>query len=331
MKTDLIRNFSIIAHIDHGKSTLADRLLEETGTLKKEEMVDQILDSMELERERGITIKSHAITMNYKAEDGKNYTLNLIDTPGHVDFSYEVSRSLAACEGALLVVDASQGVEAQTISNLYLALENDLEIIPVINKIDMQSARTDEVKAQIIEIMGINEDEIVLCSAREGIGIKDVLEAIVRQIPAPKGDPNAPLQALIFDSIFNQYRGAVAYIRVFQGEITNGMSINFFAHDKSFEVDEVGIMKLKNVPQKKLSVGNVGYVIAGVKEVRDTKVGDTITSVTNPALKPLPGYRDVKPMVFSSLFPADNDDYENLRDALEKLKLNAINEARLIK
>lgn len=322
MKTDLIRNFSIIAHIDHGKSTLADRLLEETGTLKKEDMVEQILDSMDLERERGITIKSHAITMNYKAEDGNNYTLNLIDTPGHVDFSYEVSRSLAACEGALLVVDASQGVEAQTISNLYLALENDLEIIPVINKVDMQSARTDEVKAQIIEIMGINEDEIVLCSAREGIGITDVLEAIVDRVPAPKGDPNAPPQALIFDSIFNQYRGAVAYIRMFQGELKNGMSIKFFAHNKTFEIDEVGIMKLKNIPQKKLSVGEVGYVIAGAKEVRDTKVGDTITSVNNPAPKPLPGYREVKPMVFSSFFPADNDDYEDLRDALEKLKLN---------
>jgi len=322
MKTELIRNFSIIAHIDHGKSTLADRLLEETGTFKKEEMVDQILDSMDLERERGITIKSHAITMNYKAKDGKNYTLNLIDTPGHVDFSYEVSRSLAACEGALLVIDASQGVEAQTISNLYLALENDLEIIPVINKIDMPSARPDEIKAQIIEIMGVNEDEIVLCSAREGIGIEDVLEAIVHRVPAPKGDPKAPLQALIFDSMFNQYRGAVAYVRVFQGELKNDEAIKFFAHDKTFEVDEVGVMKLKNIPQKTLSVGEVGYVIAGVKEVRDTKVGDTITSVNKSSSQPLPGYRDVKPMVFSSLFPANNDDYEDLRDALERLKLN---------
>ena len=322
MKTELIRNFCIIAHIDHGKSTLADRLLEETGTFKKEEMVDQILDSMDLERERGITIKSHAITMNYKAHDSKTYTLNLIDTPGHVDFSYEVSRSLAACEGALLVVDASQGVEAQTISNLYLALENDLEIIPVINKIDMASAQVDLVKQQLIEIIGIDESEIVLCSARAGIGIKEVLEAIVQRVPAPKGDNSAPLQALIFDSMFNSYRGAVAYIRIYQGEMKVGMPIKFFAHNKTFEVTEVGVRKLKNVPREKLSVGEVGYVIAGAKEVKDTKVGDTITSVKNPAPKPLPGYRDVKPMVFSSLFPADNDDYEDLRDALERLKLN---------
>ena len=322
MKTDLIRNFSIIAHIDHGKSTLADRLLEETGTFKKEEMVDQILDSMDLERERGITIKSHAITMNYRADNGKKYALNLIDTPGHVDFTYEVSRSLAACEGALLVVDAAQGVEAQTISNLYLALENDLEIIPVINKIDLKSARIDEVKAQLVEIMGIDEDEILLCSARSGVGIKEILEAIVQRVPAPGGNPKAPLQALIFDSMFNSYRGAVAYVRIFQGEIRPGMTIKFFAHDKTFEVDEVGILKLRNVPRDKLSVGEVGYIIAGVKEVRDTKVGDTITCVQNPAPEPLPGYREVKPMVFSSLFPSDNENYEDLRDALEKLKLN---------
>lgn len=322
MTTEHIRNFCIIAHIDHGKSTLADRLLEETGTFQKSEMKEQILDSMDLERERGITIKSHAITMNYKALDDKKYTLNLIDTPGHVDFSYEVSRSLAACEGALLVVDASQGVEAQTISNLYLALENDLEIIPVINKIDMASAQVDMVKHQIVEIMGIDESEIVLCSARSGIGVGDVLEAIVKRIPPPKGDSAAPLQALIFDSMFNSYRGAVAYIRVYQGEIKTGMPIKFFAHKNRFEVTEVGVLKIKNVPRDKLSVGEVGYVIAGAKEVKDTKVGDTITSVENPAPKPLPGYRDVKPMVFSSLFPADNDDYEDLRDALERLKLN---------
>ncbi len=322
MKTELIRNFSIIAHIDHGKSTLADRLLEETGTFKKEEMVDQILDSMDLERERGITIKSHAITMNYRADNGKKYALNLIDTPGHVDFTYEVSRSLAACEGALLVVDAAQGVEAQTISNLYLALENDLEIIPVINKIDLKSARIDEVKAQLMEIMGIKEEEILLCSARSGVGIKEILEAIVQRVPAPGGNPKAPLQALIFDSMFNSYRGAVAYVRIFQGEIRPGMMIKFFAHDKTFEVDEVGILKLRNVPRDKLSVGEVGYIIAGVKEVRDTKVGDTITCVQNPAPEPLPGYREVKPMVFSSLFPSDNENYEDLRDALEKLKLN---------
>lgn len=322
MNPKYIRNFSIIAHIDHGKSTLADRLLEKTGTLRKEEMVDQVLDDMDLERERGITIKAHAITMNYVAKDGHKYVLNLIDTPGHVDFSYEVSRSLAACEGAILVVDAAQGVEAQTISNLYLALDNDLEIIPVINKIDLPSARVDEVKAQIVEILGIDEDEILLASARQGIGIEEILEAIVERIPAPKGDPDAPLQALIFDSMFNAYRGAVAYVRVFQGEIKPDMQIKFFAHDKTFEVQEVGILRLKNMPVNKLSVGEVGYVIAGVKEVRDTKVGDTITSVDNPAPEPLPGYRDVKPMVFSSIFPADNEDYEDLRDALEKLKLN---------
>ena len=322
MSTELIRNFSIVAHIDHGKSTLADRLLEETGTFRKEDMVDQILDSMDLERERGITIKAHAITMSYRAKDKKTYTLNLIDTPGHVDFSYEVSRSLAACEGALLVVDASQGVEAQTISNLYLALENNLEIIPVINKIDLKSAQVDMVKQQLVEIMGIDESEIILCSAREGIGISEVLEAVVNRIPAPKGDPKAPLQALIFDSMFNSYRGVVAYVRIFQGEIKTDMPIKFFAHKNTFEVAEVGVLKLKNVPRNSLTVGEVGYVIAGAKEVKDTKVGDTITSVTNPALKPLPGYREAKPMVFSSLFPADNDDYEDLRDALERLKLN---------
>ncbi len=322
MNPKYIRNFSIIAHIDHGKSTLADRLLEKTGTLSKAEMVDQVLDDMDLERERGITIKSHAITMNYKAKDGNKYVLNLIDTPGHVDFSYEVSRSLAACEGALLVVDAAQGVEAQTISNLYLALENDLEIIPVINKIDLPSARIDEVKTQIVEILGVDEDEILLTSARQGIGVEEILEAIVERVPAPKGDANAPLQALIFDSVFNAYRGAVAYVRVFQGEIKPDMSIKFFAHERTFEVQEVGILRLKNMPTNKLSVGEVGYVIAGVKEVRDTKVGDTITSVENPAPEPLPGYRDVKPMVFSSIFPADNEDYEDLRDALEKLQLN---------
>jgi len=322
MTTELIRNFSIIAHIDHGKSTLADRLLEETGTFRKEEMVDQILDSMDLERERGITIKAHAITMNYRAKDKKTYILNLIDTPGHVDFSYEVSRSLAACEGALLVVDASQGVEAQTISNLYLALENNLEIIPVINKIDVKNAPVDAVKQQLIEIMGIDESEIILCSARTGFGVTDVLEAIVNKIPHPKGNPDEPLQALIFDSMFNSYRGAIAYVRVFQGEIKTGMPIKFFSHRKTFEVSEVGILKLKNVPRDRLTVGEVGYVIAGAKEVKDTKVGDTITSVENPAPKPLPGYREAKPMVFSSLFPADNDDYEDLRDALDRLKLN---------
>ncbi len=322
MNTKYIRNFSIIAHIDHGKSTLADRLLEFTGTFRKEEMVEQMLDSMDLERERGITIKSHAITMNYRAKDGNNYTLNLIDTPGHVDFSYEVSRSLAACEGALLLIDAAQGIEAQTVSNLYLALENDLEIIPVINKIDLKNARIAEIKHQLVDLMGINENEIVLCSAREGIGIENVLETIVNQIPMPKGDPKAPLQALIFDSMFNQYRGAIAYVRIFQGEMKTGMPIKFFAHKKTFEVDEIGILKLSNVPKDVLSVGEVGYVIAGAKEVKDTKVGDTITSMEHPAPEPLAGYREAKPMVFSSIFPADNENYEDLREAMEKLKLN---------
>ncbi|MCU0645533.1 MAG: translation elongation factor 4 [bacterium] len=322
MSTERIRNFSIIAHIDHGKSTLADRLLEVTGTFRKEEMVDQILDSMDLERERGITIKAHAITMNYRAQDGNSYILNLIDTPGHVDFTYEVSRSLAACEGAILVVDASQGVEAQTISNLYLALENNLEIIPVINKVDVKNAPIDAVKQQIVEIMGIDESEILLCSARSGIGIVEILEAVVKRVPPPKGDPNAPLQALIFDSMFNSYRGAIAYVRIFQGQIKTGMQIKFFAHDKTYEVDEVGVFKLKNIPRDHLSVGEVGYIIPGAKEVKDTKVGDTITSLENPAPLPLPGYREAKPMVFSSLFPADNEDYEDLRDALDRLKLN---------
>ncbi|MDZ7262602.1 MAG: translation elongation factor 4 [candidate division KSB1 bacterium] len=319
---DRIRNFCIIAHIDHGKSTLADRFLEVTGTLKKSEMVDQVLDDMDLERERGITIKSHVVTMNYHARDGKDYILNLIDTPGHVDFSYEVSRSLAACEGAILVVDAAQGVEAQTVSNLYLALENNLAIIPVINKIDLKNARVDTVKSQITEILGIQEEEILLASAKSGWGIEEILEAVITRIPPPKGDEQAPLQALIFDSIFNSYRGAIAYIRVFQGEIRTGMPIKFFSHGKVFEVAEVGIRKLKNIKQERLAAGQVGYVIANVKEVQDTKVGDTITDARNPAPEPLPGYREVKPMVFSSLYPADTEEYEELRSALERLKLN---------
>lgn len=317
-----IRNFCIIAHIDHGKSTLADRLLEETGTINKEDMVDQVLDDMELERERGITIKSHAITMNYQAQDGQKYIFNLIDTPGHVDFSYEVSRSLAACEGALLIVDATQGIEAQTLTNVYLAMENDLTIIPIINKIDLNSAQPEEVAHQIVDLLGVDESEILLASAKTGSGIPEILEAIVQRIPAPQGDANAPLQALIFDSVYNAYRGAVAYIRVFQGEIKQGMPIRFFAHDKTFEVDEVGILQLKSISQKKLSVGQVGYVYAGAKEVQDTKVGDTITHALTPAKEPLPGYRDVKPMVYSSLYPADTDDYEELRSALERLRLN---------
>ncbi|MCI0514329.1 translation elongation factor 4, partial [candidate division KSB1 bacterium] len=322
MLIEHIRNFCIIAHIDHGKSTLADRLLELTGTIKKEAMVDQVLDDMDLERERGITIKSHAITMNYRAQDGEDYILNLIDTPGHVDFSYEVSRSLAACEGALLIVDASQGIEAQTLTNLYLALENDLAIIPVINKIDLPSAQVDSVRHQIRDLIGTAENEILLASAKTGTGVAAILEAIVHQIPPPKGDANAPLQAMIFDSVYNAYRGAVAYVRVFQGEMVPGQQIKFFAHSKSFEINEVGILRLATIPQKKLSVGQVGYVFAGMKEVQDTKVGDTITDARNPAPAPLPGYRDVKPMVFSSLYPANAEDYEELRNALDKLKMN---------
>ncbi len=316
-----VRNFCIIAHIDHGKSTLADRILEKTGTLAKVGM-NQVLDDMDLERERGITIKAHTVTMNYKAKDRQVYMLNLIDTPGHVDFTYEVSRSLAACEGAILVVDAAQGVEAQTISNLYLALDNDLTIIPVINKIDLQSAQVENVKHQITEILGISENEIILTSAKEGQGIEDILEAVVQRIPAPEGDAKAPLQALIFDSIFDSYRGAIAYIRVFAGAMQPGMEIKFFKTGKKFEVAEVGVLQLKKIKKGQLSVGEVGYCIAGVKQVQDTKVGDTITSARNPAPNPLPGYKDVKPMVFSGLFPTDNEDYEELRSSLERLKLN---------
>lgn len=322
MQTDKIRNFCIIAHIDHGKSTLADRMLERTGTLAKVGM-DQVLDDMDLERERGITIKAHSVTMNYQARDGNQYTLNLIDTPGHVDFTYEVSRSLAACEGAILVVDASQGVEAQTISNLYLAMENDLAIIPVLNKVDLKSARVDATSHQVTEILGIDANEIILASAKEGSGVDEILEAVVERIPPPRtGSNSAPVRALIFDSVFDSYRGAIAYIRVFEGEIQPGMEIKFFSTGKKFEVAEVGVLQLKKIKKKKLSVGEVGYCIAGVKQVQDTKVGDTITSAGNPATEPLPGYQKVKPMVFSGLFPTDNDDYEELRSSLERLKLN---------
>jgi len=323
MSFDCIRNFCIIAHIDHGKSTLADRLLEYTGTLRKEELVDQVLDTMDLERERGITIKAHAVTMRYRARGGQEYILNLIDTPGHVDFSYEVSRSLAACEGAILVVDASQGVEAQTVSNLYQALDHHLAVIPVINKIDLPSAHVQNTQAQIVELLGIDEEEIILASAKEGIGIEAILEAVVLRIPPPRGDPKAPLRALIFDSLFDSYRGAIAYIRVFEGEIHTGMPILFFSHRKVFEVQEVGILQLGRIPRERLSVGEVGYLIAGVKDVSDTKVGDTITGAERPASQPLPGYREVKPMVFSGFFPTDSDEgYQALRDALERLKLN---------
>jgi len=322
MKQNNIRNFCIIAHIDHGKSTLADRLLEATGTLSKTEMKDQVLDSMDLERERGITIKMHAITMEYNAKDREKYILNLIDTPGHVDFTYEVSRSLAACEGALLIVDAAQGIEAKTVSNLYMAIENDLEIIPIINKIDLQSAQVDMVKQQIIDILGCKEEEILLASAKVGIGIDEVLETIVKQVPPPQGDPEAPTRALIFDSMFNSYRGAVAYIRVKEGKIITGQNIKFFSTGKVFEAQEVGILRMGQIKRDTLSAGEVGYIIAGAKEVKDTKVGDTITTTNNPSTEPLHGYREVKPMVFSGLFPSDTDQYVDLRAALDKLKLN---------
>ena len=317
-----IRNFCIVAHIDHGKSTIADCLLEHTGTVSEREAKAQLLDNLELERERGITIKSHAIQMKYKASDGIEYTLNLIDTPGHVDFTYEVSRSLAACEGALLVVDAAQGLEAQTISNLYLAFDAGLEIIPVLNKIDLPSAEVDKVKKQIMDLLGCKEDEILLASAKAKIGIIEILEAIVKRIPAPTGDPEAPLQALIFDSIFDSYRGAIAYIRLFNGKLQTNNKIKFFAIDKEFEAEEIGILGLRRIKADELSAGNVGYLIAGIKDVHDAKVGDTVTLKNNEAEKALPGYKEVKPMVYSGLYPTNSEDFEDLRDALEKFRLN---------
>jgi GTP-binding protein LepA len=318
-----IRNFCIIAHIDHGKSTIADRLLERTGTISPREMkFNQVLDDMDLEQERGITIKLHAIQMLYTARDGKEYTLNLIDTPGHVDFSYEVSRSLAACEGALLVVDASQGVEAQTISNLYLAIDAGLEIIPVINKIDLPSAMIDVVKQQLKDLIGCTEDEIILASAKTNIGIDDLLEAVVRRIPPPKGDPADPLRALIFDSVFDIYRGSIVYLRVVDGTLREGEKVKFFSTGKIYDAEEVGILGMKKVRTGELTAGNVGYLIAGVRDVHDTKVGDTITAAANPASAPLPGYKDVKPMVFSGMYPTNAEDFEDLRAAIEKLQLN---------
>jgi len=317
-----IRNFCIVAHIDHGKSTIADCLLETTGTVSQRESKAQVLDDLELERERGITIKSHAIQMKYKAKDNQIYTLNLIDTPGHVDFSYEVSRSLAACEGAILVVDAAQGVEAQTISNLYLAVEAGLEIIPVINKIDLPSAEIDKVKGQIIDLMGCEEDEILLVSAKAKLGITELLEAVVNKISAPKGDANAPLQALIFDSIFDAYRGAIANIRLMNGSLKTNDKIKFFVVDREYEAEEIGVLGLRRIKTDALEAGNVGYLIAGIKDVHDAKVGDTVTHAKNGADKPLPGYKEVKPMVYSGLYPTDSDEFENLRDALEKFRLN---------
>ncbi len=322
MNSKQIRNFCIIAHIDHGKSTLADRLLEATKTIAAKDMKEQILDNMDLERERGITIKAHAIRMSYTAKDGQIYELHLIDTPGHVDFTYEVSRSLAACEGAVLVVDCTQGVEAQTISNLLLAMENNLMIIPVINKIDLQGAQVEETKKQIIDLIGCNADEIIPASAKMGIGISEILEAVVARIPAPSGDPNKPLKALIFDSSYDSYRGAVPYIRVVDGVIRAGMKILFFATNSVYEVNEVGFMRLQRFPVPQLEPGEVGYVVGSFKTLSDTKVGDTITDFNNPATEPLPGYREVKPMVFSGIFPVSSDQYEDLKVSLEKLKLS---------
>jgi len=317
-----IRNFCIIAHIDHGKSTLADRLLELTHTVTPQSMMDQVLDDMELERERGITIKAHAVTMHYQHPDGQHYHLNLIDTPGHVDFSYEVSRSLAACEGALLIIDAAQGIEAQTVSNIYLAMENDLAIIPVINKIDLPSAQVEEVRHQVMDFLGVEENEIILASAKEGTGIQEILKGIIEKIPPPAGDSNAPLRALIFDSVFDFYRGAIAYVRIVDGEIHKGDLIKFASSGKTFEADEIGSLRLKRHPVEQLRTGEVGYIIASVKNLKDSKVGDTITLSKNPATEPLPGFRDPKPMVFSGLFPTDADALPELRNALERLQLN---------
>ena len=317
-----IRNFCIIAHIDHGKSTLADRLLEATNTLNQREMQSQVLDDMDLEREKGITIKSHAIQMNYVASDGEHYTLNLIETPGPVDFSYEVSRAIASCEGALLIVDASQGIQAQTISNLYLAFGNDLEIIPVLNKIDMPSAMVDEVKDQVVDLLGCDHDDILCASGKTGEGVPEILEAIVKRIPAPKGDENAPLQALIFDSVFNPFRGIIAYYRVFNGIIRKGEHVKFFNTGEEYDADEIGVLKLKMQPCKEIKAGDVGYICSGIKNSKDVKVGDTITTVANPCAEAISGFEDVKPMVFAGVYPVEADQYEDLRASLEKLQLN---------
>lgn len=317
-----IRNFSIIAHIDHGKSTLADRLIEYTGTLSKREMEEQILDSMDLERERGITIKAQAVRSIYKARNGEEYMLNFIDTPGHVDFTYEVSRALAACEGALLVIDATQGIEAQTLANVYLALDNDLEIIPVINKIDLPSADPEHVKREIEDVIGIDASDAVLCSAKTGIGIEDVLETIVARVPAPQGDAEAPLKALVFDSKFDAYKGVVLYIRIMQGRLRKGMKIRMMATGAEFDVTEVGYFKPGIVNVDELEEGQVGFFAASIKNVKDARVGDTVTDADNPAEKALPGYRKATPMVYCGLYPVENSDYDNLRDALEKLQLN---------
>jgi len=316
-----IRNFCIIAHIDHGKSTLADRLLEFTGTVSARDAQAQVLDDMDLERERGITIKSHAIQMDY-VEDKTNYVLNLIDTPGHVDFSYEVSRSIAACEGALLVVDATQGIQAQTISNLYLAIEHDLVVIPVLNKMDLDNAMPDEVKDQIVDLLGCDYDDILEASGKTGYGVDKILEAVIQRVPAPKGDLQAPLQALIFDSVFNQFRGIIAYFRIFNGELKKGDLVKFVNTEKKYNADEIGVLRLKQEPREVLRVGDVGYIISGIKTSHEVKVGDTITHVDHPCRNVVSGFEDVKPMVFAGIYPTDADDYEELRTAIEKLQLN---------
>ncbi|ULQ57545.1 translation elongation factor 4 [Flavihumibacter rivuli] len=317
-----IRNFCIIAHIDHGKSTLADRLLQSTNTISERDMMDQVLDDMDLEREKGITIKSHAIQINYKHTDGQEYILNLIDTPGHVDFSYEVSRALAACEGALLLVDAAQGIQAQTISNLYLAIDNDLEIIPVINKIDMEGAMIEEVKDQIIELIGCKPEDILLASGRTGLGVDKILEAIVSRIPSPEGDPQAPLQALIFDSVFNSFRGIIVYFRIMNGTLRKGDKVKFVSTGQEYEADEVGILKLKMTERKEVSCGDVGYIITGIKNAKEIKVGDTITLANNDNPLAIQGFEEVKPMVFAGIFPVVTDDFEELRECMDKLQLN---------
>ena len=316
-----IRNFCIIAHIDHGKSTLADRLLEYTNTVGGKDLQNQVLDDMDLERERGITIKSHAIQMKY-VHNGEDYTLNLIDTPGHVDFSYEVSRSIAACEGALLIVDATQGVQAQTISNLYMAIDNDLEIIPVINKVDLDSAKPEEVEDQIIDLLGCKREDILRASGKTGIGVKEVLDAVVERVPAPTGDPDAPLQALIFDSVFNPFRGIIAYFKILNGKIKKNDFVKFVSTEKEYHADEVGVLKLDMVPCNEISAGNVGYIISGIKTSKEVKVGDTITHVDCPCDKAIEGFQEVKPMVFAGVYPIETEDYENLRASLEKLQLN---------
>lgn len=317
-----IRNFCIIAHIDHGKSTLADRMLERTGSISERDMQSQILDDMDLERERGITIKSHAIKMDYTASDGGSYIFNLIDTPGHVDFSYEVSRALKACEGALLVVDASQGIEAQTLANLYQALDQDLEIIPVLNKIDLPGADPDNMAQQLMDLIGCRKDEILHVSGKTGAGVEELLEAIVHRIPAPEGNPEAPLKALIFDSVFNAYRGAVVYVRIMDGKLESGKGIRFMATEKEYDADEIGYLRIKPEKTKQLDTGEVGYIIGSVKSLDHTRVGDTVTTTDNPAPEKIPGYKEVKPKVFSGIYPTSSDDFESLRSALEKLQLN---------